>query len=138
MVSPLQSRLSQTRVSVSRPTPVSQRVSTTYQKSLARPFAETVSRSPIRVSRRRADCACKSSQMKREYQEVEVERKHCPMCNSLLIKKSLSPIRKSVENRLKNLDTFGETAKSVSLDTVLRASARNQLFEQNMVRSPPQ
>ena len=70
-----------------------------------------------------------------EYEEIE--RKHCPMCNSLLIKKSVSPIRKSVEKRLRNLDTFGDSnLKSVSLDTVLRASARDKLFEQNMVKSP--
>ena len=75
--------------------------------------------------------------MKSEYQDVEVERKHCPMCNSLLIKRSVSPIRKSVENRLKNLDIVGgSNNQSVSFDTVLRASARDQLLEHNMIKTP--
>jgi hypothetical protein len=92
---------------------------------------ETITRSPIRRSKK--DCHCKSHKIN-EYEEIE--RKHCPMCNSLLIKKSISPIRKSVENRLRNLDTFGDNLQSVSLDTVLRASARDKLFEHNMVKSP--
>jgi uncharacterized protein with PIN domain len=133
VISPLKSQRPSRRVSITHSKLPIQRVSTSLHKSISRP-KETITRSSIRKSAATC-CPCKTQKVKDEYDEVE--RKHCPMCNSLLIKKTRSPIRKSVESRLRNLGTFGETnVQSVSLDTMLRASAREGLFEQNMVKSP--
>lgn len=147
---PLETRVSaqrplETRVSVHRPCktvhsahrpvetlvsagkPLEPRVSTVTKKVLARPSTGRL------VQSGKKPCTCKEQALRSEYEQTEVERRHCPMCNSLLIKRSLSPIRKSVEQRLRNLDTFGDTnEQSVTLDTLLRASARNQLVEHRM------
>lgn len=79
-------------------------------------------------------CGCQRSANNGEFEEFE--RRQCPMCNSLLIKKSMSPIRKSVENRLRNLRLVPKKNDSVSVETILRASSRNQLKEHNMILSP--
>ena len=81
----------------------------------------------------RTTCKCDSG--KNEYHEIE--RKQCTMCNSLLIRRSVSPIRKSVESRLRKLDSFKANPKqSVSYDTILRASSRDHLIEHKMIKSP--
>lgn len=132
VISPLKSRASsKKRISVMRP---SQRESITRSRPGANVFIEKMTSSPRRVSVKTRDpCVCKKCGVHGEYEEVE--RKHCPMCNSLLIQRS--PIRKSVESRLRNLDTFGDnTGQSVSLDTILRASSRHQIIESKMVSTP--
>ena len=126
------------RVSITRSRPLSLRPSISNRKSITKTFNETVTQSPFKLSSKKTKtCDCKCGKIQNEYQDIEVERKQCPMCNSLLIKRSISPIRKSVENRLKNLDNFGgSNNQSVSFDTVLRASARDKLLEHKMIKSP--
>ena len=73
--------------------------------SRPRLVSERVVQSPVKVSN--GVCPCKTHKI--EYQESILEKKQCPLCNSVLIKKVLSPIRRSVQS---NISHFGNIQKS--------------------------
>jgi transcription initiation factor IIE alpha subunit len=117
-----------------RPSVFSQKEIVRNSRPRANVFIENIKHSPLKPTSISNGCKCHNEHPQEEFEEIE--RRQCPMCNSLLIKKTLSPIRKSVETRLRNLRTFGENTDSVAVDTILRASSRNQLKEYNMKLSP--
>jgi hypothetical protein len=74
--------------------------------SRPRLISERVVGSPLRPIKKQI-CPCKSQTI--EYQETILEEKRCPMCNSILVKKMLSPIRKSVESNISHLGNIQKT-----------------------------
>ena len=83
---------------------ISSPVKTAPRVSYSRPrkISERILRSPVSVTR---ICACKSLNFHEEYQEIVTERKQCPMCNSILIKKTRSSVQNSGYSKGGNMQT---------------------------------
>lgn len=88
--------LKTTRIVRSPSPPAEYPLSTRVSYSRPRLVSERIVSSPIK--RESNKCRCKKKEFACEYKEIIKEYKRCPMCNSVLIKKTLSPLRPSAGN----------------------------------------